>query len=330
MRGVRLYPPRDMPDPLVSIVTPSLNQGGFIRQALASVRGQTYRRIEHIVIDGGSSDGTIAILEEAASNPGIRWISEPDRGMYDALNKGFATSTGEILGYLNCDDVLTPWAVQTAIRALEANPDADLLFGDGLTIDESTGRQRLALIPPFDARAYAITGSLVQPAVFWRRRAFDRLGGFDAGLRFVGDLDFWLRIGSTMRVIRVDDVLAIERHHAGALSRASADRMAAEATGVRQRHRAALGGESRIPVLMARARAAIWRRVLWLRFLRWLPGRGAVRGSPWAEFIAHGAVTASWPRVIAMFIPRLGGPFAWDAVVSDRAWFAPQEPAPPG
>jgi glycosyltransferase involved in cell wall biosynthesis len=330
MRDVEPYPPRDMPDPLVSIVTPSLNQGAFIRQAIASVRGQTYGTVEHIVIDGRSTDGTVAILEEAASNGQVRFVSEPDRGMYDALNKGFAMSTGEVLGYLNCDDVLTPWAIETAVQAFQANPDADVVFGDGLTIDESTGKQRLALIPPFDARVYARVGSLVQPAVFWRRHAFERVGQFDAGLRFVGDLDYWLRLGRTERFFRVDEVLAIERHHDAALSRTSADRMAQETAEVRQRHQVDLGAGSRIAGWLARSRAALWRRYLWLRFLRRLPGGGAAKGSPWAEFIAQGKVHSSTPRVIAMFVPRFGAPFAWDAVVSDRPWSGTQDATPPG
>jgi hypothetical protein len=243
--------------------------------------------------------------------------------MYDALNKGLAMASGEILGYLNCDDVATPWAVARVVRAFEENPDADVVFGDGLTIDETTGRQRLALVPPFEARAYASSGSLVQPAVFWRRRTLEQLGGFDAGLRFVGDLDYWLRLGRTMRFVRVDEVLAVERHHDAALSRASADRMAVEAGEVRRRHQAALGATSARWRLASRIRAAIWRRYLWIRLLGRIRG-GAATAGPWAGFLTQGQVRVSPLRVTAMFLPRLGARFAWDAVVSDRNWFGPQ------
>jgi len=309
--------------PLVTIITPSLNQGEFIEQALASVGGQSFGDVEHLVVDGGSVDGTLAILLDSE---GVRWISEPDRGMYDALNKGLAMAGGEILGYLNCDDVLTPWAVETAVRAFDANPDADAVYGDGLTIDASTGKQRLALVPPFSAHALARSGSLVQPAVFWRRGALERVGGFDADLRFVGDLDYWLRLGRAGRFVRVDEVLAIERHHDASLSRAAADRMAAEAARVRNRHQPA-GKGTPSGAFVARARAAAWRRILWVRFLRRVRGAQLV-GEPWARFISEGELTVSPLRVTAMFVPRLGAPFAWDAVVSDRQWFAEEATSP--
>ena len=98
--------------PLVSIITPTLNQGRTIGATLESVRRQTYSRIEHIVIDGGSSDSTSDILAAAHQASGLIWRSEPDRGMYDAVNKGLRLATGEIVGYLNSDDLLLPWAVE--------------------------------------------------------------------------------------------------------------------------------------------------------------------------------------------------------------------------
>ncbi len=182
----------------VSIVTPTRNQAAFIEHALRSVAAQTYAPIEHVVVDGVSTDGTVDVLRRHEAD-GLRWVSEPDSGMYEAVNKGLTMATGEILGYLNSDDALLPWAVEAVVAAFEARPDVDIVYGDGVRLDERTGAQRLRLFPPFDRAAIAAFESLMQPAVFWRRRLTDRIGPFDASLRFVGDLDYWLRAGPPAR-----------------------------------------------------------------------------------------------------------------------------------
>lgn len=107
--------------PLVSIVTPSYNKGCFIEETILSVKNQTYPYIEHIVMDGGSTDGTLDILRKYANN--ITWLSEPDEGQSDAINKGWRRAKGQILGWLNADDTYMPWAVQTAVEFLAENPD---------------------------------------------------------------------------------------------------------------------------------------------------------------------------------------------------------------
>ena len=108
--------------PLVSIVTPTLNQAEYLGRTLGSVRRQTYPRIEHFVVDGGSTDATLHVLRAAESSAGMRWVSEPDDGMYDAINKGISRTTGEIVGYLNSDDLYFPWAVEAAVRVFESRP----------------------------------------------------------------------------------------------------------------------------------------------------------------------------------------------------------------
>jgi glycosyltransferase involved in cell wall biosynthesis len=309
----------------VSIITPSLNQGAFLAEALASVRAQTYGNVEHLVVDGGSSDETLEIL---GRSDGIRWVSEPDAGMYDALNKGLQMSTGLILGYLNCDDAYPPWAIEVAVKTFESDPSIDVVYGDGLAVDLRTNRQRLSLIPPFDRRWLALSGSLVQPAVFWRRRAYEASGGFDPGLRFVGDLDYWLRLGAGSTFRRVDEVLAIERHHEGALSTAWADRMAAEEALMRERHHGLAGGRHRLGIVLARVRAAWWRRRLLLSFL--VAARGRTPRHRWPYFLADGAVRLSARHLVLAMIPRLGARFAWGAVTSGRDWFATPDAAVDG
>jgi len=200
-----------MPDqPLVSIVTPTLNQGRFIEQTIRSIIGQTYERFEHIVVDGGSTDETLDILRRFEGSYPLRWTSGPDRGMYDAINKGLAAARGEIVAYLNSDDLYFPWTLDVVVRALADRPDADFIFGDFLQINDVTGRRRLMWQMPFDLDYVQRAGFLAQPAVFWRRRAHEDLEGFDTRLRYVADCDYWMRAGATHKFTKLDEVLATE------------------------------------------------------------------------------------------------------------------------
>jgi glycosyltransferase involved in cell wall biosynthesis len=306
--------------PLVSIITPTLNQDPFIESTIRSVRDQTYRHFEHIVVDGGSTDLTLDILREAEEAGSLSWTSGADRGMYDAINKGISLAGGEIVGYLNSDDVYTPWALETVVATFLDDPTADVVYGDGLSIDAVNGRQRLSLMPPFNARAMGAVGSLFQPAVFIRRRVLDRHSGFEPGLRFVGDLEFWLRVSRDVQFKRVAEVLAVERIHVGALSSAGHSAMRVEEADVRARYAGSRAGTRNVFRLAARARAAFWRRILWLRFLR-----AARRSSPdegwWDRFLTEAEVSISPIRTALFMVPRVGGGFAWDAVRSGRSWF---------
>ena len=135
--------------PLVSIVTPSLNQGPFIEETIRSVLGQDHPRLEHIVVDGGSTDETIRILERYRSR--LRFVSEPDAGQAAAINKGFRSSKGEILAWLNSDDVYEPGAVSAAVAFLGERPDLMLVYGDA-TLMDAQGRVigPCAHVEPFD------------------------------------------------------------------------------------------------------------------------------------------------------------------------------------
>jgi GT2 family glycosyltransferase len=284
--------------PLVSVVTPTLNQAGFLQATLRSVRAQTYPNVEHIVIDGGSTDGTLDILHREGEQGTIRWTSAPDRGMYDAVNKGMSMAGGEVLAYLNSDDAYLPWAIQSVMQLFVARPGVDIVFGDGLKIEEETGIQRLRLFPPFDRVSLARYESLMQPAVFWRRRLVDRIGEFDTQLRYVADLDYWLRAAAAgAKIAHLSEVVAIERIHAGRMSSAQSDAMAVENREMRARHQATDGG----PAGAAGRESAVerdfrWQRWLWWRFLaawalRPLPG-------PWHQFLRHGKVTVKPRRAL--------------------------------
>jgi glycosyltransferase involved in cell wall biosynthesis len=291
-----------VPDrPLVSVVTPTLNQAQFLEPTLRSVRKQSYPRIEHIVVDGGSIDGTLEILRSAGSERGssddgvLRWQTGPDRGMYDAVNKGLELAHGEILAYLNSDDAWLPWAVEAATRVFEANPRVDLVFGDGIKLHEEDGAQRLRLFPPFDRVSLANYESLMQPAVFWRRRLTERIGGFETGMRYVADLDYWLRAGAAgAKIAHVNEVIAIERIHAGRLSNAQGDAMAAEDRDMRARHAGSAGGPAGRE--RAVARDIRWQRALWIAFV----ASASFRSVPglWHRFLREGKVKVRRRRAL--------------------------------
>jgi glycosyltransferase involved in cell wall biosynthesis len=201
--------------PKVSIVTPSFNQARYLPLTLQSIREQDYPDIEHIVVDGGSTDGTLEILRGA---PGIRWVSERDRGQVDALNKGFQMCTGEILAWLNSDDTMNRNTVSTAVAALQ-HTGADLVYGNLEIVDEHGKFLRMSYGIPFDFRIllYGIN-YIGQQTVFFRRELLERAGPlreeFDNGF----DHELWLRMAQHGKLVYVPGLRAQIRFHAEAKS----------------------------------------------------------------------------------------------------------------
>lgn len=183
--------------PLVSIVTPSFNQAAFLPGTLESVLSQDYEHLELIVMDGGSTDGSVAILE-AIHDPRLTWVSEPDRGQSHALNKGMARARGDILTYLNSDDLLTPHTVTFIVDYFEAHPEADLVTGDCQFISSEDCPVRVVKGQLFNLPSVLEgAGFILQPGTFWRRCVYERLGEFDQSLHYTMDLDYWLRAACT-------------------------------------------------------------------------------------------------------------------------------------
>jgi glycosyltransferase involved in cell wall biosynthesis len=186
--------------PLVSIVTPSYNQGRFIGRTIESVLGQSYPRIEYRIIDGGSTDATLDVLKSHGGK--LDWISEPDRGQAHAINKGFERSRGEIRAYLNCDDALNPDAVEQAVDHFARNPNVDMLYGDAHYIntkDEITGVYATA---EYSFEQLMDYNCVCQPAAFWTTKIADKIGPFDERLNYVMHYDYWLRIDRAGGLIR--------------------------------------------------------------------------------------------------------------------------------
>ena len=182
--------------PLVSIITPSFNQAAFLPTTLESIFSQDYYRLEVIVMDGGSTDGSVAILEQQ-SDPRLIWVSESDRGQSHAINKGMARARGSILTYLNSDDLIMPDAVAFVVDYFEQHPDVDFLFGDCNYIDDSGRVFKTARGIPFDLRQALIASppAMFQQGAFWRRRVYERIGGFDESLHYTMDSEYWVRAG---------------------------------------------------------------------------------------------------------------------------------------
>jgi len=201
----------------LSVVTPSLNQARYLRECLASVRiaaAQTSpHAVEHIVIDGGSTDETLEILRAA---PDIRWISEPDTGQSQAINKGLAMATGDILAYLCADDLYEPSALKRILDAFTADDTTDVVYADYFFLEGDSGRKRRKSAAKFSPDTLRNHNPLGQPAVWWRRRVYEKFGGFDESLHYCLDHEYWLRLGPRVHWQYIDEPLAVSRLHADA------------------------------------------------------------------------------------------------------------------
>lgn len=214
--------------PLVSIVTPSYNQARYLEAAIESVLSQDYPNLEYVVIDGGSTDGTLEILESYGSRLD-RWVSEADEGQAEAINKGFRMSSGDILAWLNSDDLYLPGAVASAVRAFEREPQAGLVYGDGIMVDEELRLLDYHRYPQVDGLDLLRFEVILQPAVFMRAGALYQAGLLDPQYELVLDHDLWLRIAARAPLVHVPEYWALERTHPAAKTRRAAAQFVVEA-----------------------------------------------------------------------------------------------------
>jgi glycosyltransferase involved in cell wall biosynthesis len=202
--------------PLVSIVTPSLNQARFIESTISSVLTQDYPRIEYIVADGGSTDGTLEILRRHEGR--LTWFSERDRGQSDAINKGFRKAHGHILAWLNSDDTYLPGAVSAAVRHLSRHPDCAMVYGEGYLIDEADRvKGRFPATEPFDLwKLVYVSDFILQQTTFFRRDTLEAVGYLDDTLNWAMDWDLFIRIGKRFRVDYLPQYMANLREYQAA------------------------------------------------------------------------------------------------------------------
>ena len=204
--------------PKITVITPSYNQGDYIEATIRSVLSQRYPALEYIVMDGGSTDQTVDILRRYDGR--LTWVSEPDRGQSDALNKGFRCATGDVIAFLNSDDLYEPGALLAVGRYFARHPGVYWLTGRCRNVDHEGNdiRGPITAYKNFwlrsrSYRVLQILNFIAQPATFWRREVYETVGGLDESLHYAMDYDYWMRIGRHYRLATLNRYLASFRIH---------------------------------------------------------------------------------------------------------------------
>lgn len=214
--------PRKNDWPRITIITPSLNQGQYLEQTIRSVVGQNYPNLEYLVLDGGSTDNSVAIIKRYTKQypQTIKWRSRPDGGQVAVLNEGLSRASGDIVAYLNSDDFYLPGAFQQVAEAFRAHPEQWWVTGRCQVVD-GRGKKVLGLMREYVSfwrRRYSyctllVLNCIAQPATFWRREAITRVDGFDPRYKYAFDYKYWLKLGKLGDPIILRDELAAFRAH---------------------------------------------------------------------------------------------------------------------
>lgn len=198
--------------PLVSVITPSFNQARFISAAMESVHRQAYPELEYLVIDGASTDTSPEIIQEQSDRL-TWWVSEPDQGQADAVNKGILRSKGDIIGWLNSDDLFFPGTVRSAVNAFREHPEAGIVFGNAVSAD-AAGR----LLNPLEFGPRTLADLLqfqmiCQPAVFMKRSVLFKAGLLNSSYHFFLDHELWIRMAQIAPLVHIPEFWAVSRYH---------------------------------------------------------------------------------------------------------------------
>lgn len=287
---------QQLPPLVLTLVTPSFNQQKYIQATIDSVLSQDYPHLEYIVMDGASTDGTVDLLKACGDR--VKWVSEKDAGQTDAIARGFALGTGQILGWLNSDDTLEPGAITRAMDYLAAHPEVDLVYGDAAFINEQ-GRfiAPCAHVEPFDRhRLLHYSDFIVQPAAFFRRSALDRAGGLDISLHWAMDYDLWLKLSAVGKAVYLPGRLANYRWLGDNKTASGGSGRLEEVLGVARRH-----GARTLPAYF-KLEAVLHHVTL---------ARQAMRDRDWSAAFGQGLqALGAW-----IFSPR-----AWLSLMQHRTW----------
>jgi glycosyltransferase involved in cell wall biosynthesis len=201
-----------------SIVTPSFNQGQFIQKTIESVLAQKEVAVEYLIFDGGSRDNTVSVIEQYAPQLAY-WESQPDKGQTNAINKGFARSNGDVLGWLNSDDVFTPAALGQVASTFEANPQADVVYGDSSYMTKEGVMFRTKKARPFSIEYLRRRDFLYQPSTFFRKRIYEKVGPLDERYQSCMDYEYWIRMAEGgAKFVYIGSILSQMRFHEDAKS----------------------------------------------------------------------------------------------------------------
>ncbi len=217
-----------MTPPLFSIVTPSYNQAAYLEQTLRSVLEQDYPAVEYLVADGASTDGSVEVISRYAARLAW-WVSEPDGGQAEAINKGFARARGEYIAWLNSDDLYLPGALSAAARAFEEHPEAGLVFGDVVSIDAAGQAFNVMTFGPRSLEDLLCFNIISQPGVFLRRSLLERAGLLDPSYHYLLDHHLWLRAAALAPALYLPQRMAAARFHPAAKNVAQAAAFGREA-----------------------------------------------------------------------------------------------------
>jgi glycosyltransferase involved in cell wall biosynthesis len=217
-----------MASPLVSVITPSYNQAQYLERTLRSVLEQEYARVEYLVIDGMSTDGSVEIIENY-KNRLAYWVSEKDSGQAEAINKGLARASGGIVAWLNSDDFYFPGAVASAVKAFDAHPEAGLIYGDTVAVDEKGEFIHFPKYTQWNLEDLLKFNIIGQPAVFMRREILLKAGFLDPSFHFLLDHHLWIRMASHAPMVHIPERWAAGRFHESAKNIAQAAKFGEEA-----------------------------------------------------------------------------------------------------